>query len=173
MKLKKKHKVYIGVAAAVLLGVLAFALSPVASDAFAGFNASCRVVVEGNPFAGGAYMRCRKATVIYNEDVCTGKCAFIPNIAADAQAALDKSYSKYDVVSEVYVRTLDAEKKPIDKWYGVCFDENAYDDVKDPAIWSYHPQNGWTVLSKYVNEADQLCAYQYGEASLVLIGMPK
>jgi hypothetical protein len=157
----------------LLLAATLFVFLPVSDFGFAGIKSDCRQIVEGATTAGSRELNCRKALVYYNEVTCTGKCAFNPTLPFDAGDALAAHYSDLVVTSQLYVRLINEDKNPVDKWYAVCFKPSAYSHVTKPGIWSYHPDQGWTQGNYFKDDMDNMCHYHLGEASFVLMGSPK
>jgi hypothetical protein len=157
---------------ALLLAALLFILAPVDGLGLADLSSGCRQVVEGATTAGARELNCRKALVYYSEVTCAGRCAFIPILPFDAQDAL-AGWPGREVVSQLYVRTLNSERNPVDKWYTVCFKPNVENKVYKAGIWSYHPDTGWFAESYFRDAAGNMCHNHLGESSFVLMGWPK
>ena len=170
----KKRVLYLTIAALVL-GLVAFVFSPASDTMFAASKfGSCRKIVKGEVYAGAFRMPCRFATVYYAPGACIGKCAALSGIPKDARADLDLlAVRGYRIASYLYVRTLDKNKHPTDKAISVCFDKKAYDDVKNPQIFTYKPGTGWWFAYTYWDSSGALCSSTVGETSFALVGEVK
>jgi hypothetical protein len=169
-----KKKFLIGVAAAILLGLVVFAASPVGTDMFAIFGGgACTRWAEGKTGAGVLDMGCRKALVFYGEGTCAGKCVGIPQIPVYAREALDDFLEGYnlEVASYIYVRMMDEQKNPIHKPVSVCFKPTAVDDVVNGRVYVYdHHEKTWQSFFSYADAYGNICTTASGENSFALIG---
>ncbi|MFC1936411.1 hypothetical protein ACFLYP_01955 [Chloroflexota bacterium] len=167
-------RVLIGIIAAAIIGLVAFAVAPITTDLFAQISGgACKRFVEDTEEAGVLNLNCRRVLVYYAAGTCSGKCAAIPSLPYDAKTALE-NYPWLEPVSVVYVRVLDSKKEPADKLYTVCFSPRALDKVINPRILGFHPDTGWTSLPGYFHwETGDLCTNFFGESSFVLAGRPK
>lgn len=172
-----KRKTYISIVALFVIAVLGFALSPGVSSAVAAesqqVSLTCKQVVT-NSGPGAFVVRCRGAVVFYEADTCTGKCAGIPALPVDAKEALD-ALEVLVPATFVYVRMVDTDQKPIDKWVTVCFSPNFIDNVNGPRVRIYDSHTlSWVPNNYYfVEDTGVMCTNVYGETSVAVLGLSK
>ena len=164
----RKSKIGIGVLILVLLAV-AFLPGPI--DAIAK-SLKCKQVVS-DPNAGAFRISCRGATIYYDAGTCSGKCAGNNSLPIDAGDALDALW--LTPASFIYVRMIDENKVPIDRWVTVCFDANTIDDVRNPRIRYFVPSTKSWILTYHRFDPDTgaMCTDYKGEFSMVVLGVAK
>ncbi len=142
-----------------------------ASPAYAQALATCRQEVVGHAEAGAMEVRCRRAVVFYGAGACVGKCVANPKLPNKTMEDL-RSIELMQVVSWVYIRTLNEAREPVDVWTTTCFSKNIVDDVAHGSIFRYntHTDDWVPVGYTWWHESGDLCANYYGEVSLALIG---
>lgn len=165
-----KYMFKIGIPALVVLALMVFAFG--SGDASA-IHLKCKQVVS-DPDAGAFTIRCRGATVFYNAGTCTGKCAGIPSLPFDAKDAL-QALEVLVPASFVYVRMVDENKVPIDRWVTICFDAGTIDDVHNPKLRYYDTHtNSWLPqFNRLDPDSGAMCTEYFGEFSMAVLGGAK